>query len=609
MMRVSSIISSPKSIRLVRPPSPEAPRSPSKGNLPLPSYMQSTRTFLAHLSPTKSKNLFTDSANQGDSLPPPVIRLPMPRISALPTLPGISDVTVDSDPAAEYAVVISMYEVYNDKIYDLLTPSNQKAGQAAKAIHRRALLFKQIDKLTDRKAVFGLRKVICASMKEALYVLDAGLHERRVAGTGSNSVSSRSHGFFCVEVKKRRRVLNNQSAGRWHSSALTIVDLAGSERARDAKTQGATLAEAGKINESLMYLGQCLQMQSDIGSGSTTTKTVPYRQCKLTELLFSNSFPKDGSHARAQRGTMIVAADPVGDFNATSQILRYSALAREVTVPRIPSITASLRSGAASPVAMRSHPSGSQRGGSGTHSHAPSVSSSVSDRETMELAAIEIARLSEEVEQLTDEIAMERRMREEAEAHNATFEERFGERALEVEQIVREEMYAEMESLLALEMRKMKIRWEEERERETEHVDRKLDLMAKNMEIERGHGDKENMRVMEEAEKDEQRTVRRARRADAREEGSPTKMRPPRKALAETKGFSMSPSKPSLTRDSDNGVRLATSRTATPLLEGFRDRESDLYIKKDGASERSSPMKRIRRLGTRKWEMGEEGML
>lgn len=35
----------------------------------------------------------------------------------------------------------------------------------------------------------------------------------------------------------------------------------GSERARNAKTAGATLAEAGKINESLMYLGQCLQMQ------------------------------------------------------------------------------------------------------------------------------------------------------------------------------------------------------------------------------------------------------------------------------------------------------------------------------------------------------------
>ena len=34
---------------------------------------------------------------------------------------------------------------------------------------------------------------------------------------------------------------------------------------------------------------------------------------------------------------MIIAADPFGDFNATSQILRYSSLAKDVTVPRVPS--------------------------------------------------------------------------------------------------------------------------------------------------------------------------------------------------------------------------------------------------------------------------------
>ncbi len=48
-----------------------------------------------------------------------------------------------------------------------------------------------------------------------------------------------------------------------------LIDLIlGSERARNAKTAGATLAEAGKINESLMYLGQCLQMQSDCHDGA-----------------------------------------------------------------------------------------------------------------------------------------------------------------------------------------------------------------------------------------------------------------------------------------------------------------------------------------------------
>lgn len=84
-----------------------------------------------------------------------------------------------------------------------------------------------------------------------------------------------------------------------------------------------------------MYLGQCMQMQSDNADPTKSSNIVPFRQCKLTELLFSNSFPSSSSShhlARSpkppQKGIMIVTADPLGDYNATSQILRYSALAR-----------------------------------------------------------------------------------------------------------------------------------------------------------------------------------------------------------------------------------------------------------------------------------------
>ena len=189
----------------------------------------------------------------------PKRRLPQ-RPSALPQFPDISDLAFSVEPNAEYAILVSMYEVYNDRIFDLLSvPSNQKD------LRRRHLLFKSTEASPDRKVVAGLRKVVCGSYEEALMVLETGLMERRVAGTGSNSVSSRSHGFFCVEVKRRPR---GGLSNSWTGSQLTIVDLAGSERARNAKTAGATLAEAGKINESLMYLGQCLQMQSDSNEGT-----------------------------------------------------------------------------------------------------------------------------------------------------------------------------------------------------------------------------------------------------------------------------------------------------------------------------------------------------
>ncbi len=210
---------------------------------------------------TKTSHLKGES--MGHSAPTPSRRL-MNRPSALPQQPAISSVSVPCDPSAEYVVVISMYEVYNDRIFDLLTPPTKSA--ATKEYRRRPLLFKSTETSPDRKVVAGLRKIVCGSLHQALMVLEAGLHERRVAGTGSNSVSSRSHGFFCIEVKKRTKNSGRRYEVPWGGSTLTIVDLAGSERARDAKTAGTALAEAGKINESLMYLGQCLQMQSDAAS-------------------------------------------------------------------------------------------------------------------------------------------------------------------------------------------------------------------------------------------------------------------------------------------------------------------------------------------------------
>lgn len=181
----------------------------------IPSFMRMTRA-------QDVKKLAKPNIVQGESWNTPTPTPLRKKPSVLPQLPDISNVVVDADNGAEYAILISMYEVYNDRIFDLLTPALPGKSTASKDSRRRALLFKPTEMSPDRKVVAGLRKIICGTMREALLVLDAGLHERRVAGTGSNSVSSRSHGFFCVEVKKRRR---SRMPGKWGGSALTIVDL------------------------------------------------------------------------------------------------------------------------------------------------------------------------------------------------------------------------------------------------------------------------------------------------------------------------------------------------------------------------------------------------
>ena len=141
------------------------------------------------------------------------------RLSALPKVPDVSMVEAAVDKSADYAILVSMYEVYNDRIFDLL--AGQQTTQ--KDLRRRPLLFKSTEHSPDKKVVAGLRKVVCGNVDEAMMVLEAGLMERRVAGTGSNSVSSRSHGFFCIEIKKKSR----HPASQWTQSTLTIVDLAG----------------------------------------------------------------------------------------------------------------------------------------------------------------------------------------------------------------------------------------------------------------------------------------------------------------------------------------------------------------------------------------------
>ena len=157
---------------------------------------------------------------QDSNFTPIVAKRKLPqRPSALPQFPDVSNLSVKIDSGAEYAIVVSMYEVYNDRIFDLLAvPSNHKD------LRRRHLLFKSTEASPDRKVVAGLRKVVCGSYEEALMVLETGLIERRVAGTGSNSVSSRSHGFICLEVKRRPR---GGMASFWTGAQLTIVDLAG----------------------------------------------------------------------------------------------------------------------------------------------------------------------------------------------------------------------------------------------------------------------------------------------------------------------------------------------------------------------------------------------
>jgi hypothetical protein len=140
---------------------------------------------------------------------------------------------------------------------------------------------------------------------------------------------------------------------------------------------------------------------------------------------------------------MIVTADPLGDFNATSQILRYSALAREVTVPRIPSVTSTILSGAST--------------GRSQLTSGRTTPQTVST-EDVEEAAREIARITDDYEALIMRVAEEEIARQETELKLNAAEEK----CLLIEQQVREECWAEMESRMEEERKRWQTAWDQQ---------------------------------------------------------------------------------------------------------------------------------------------------
>ena len=142
---------------------------------------------------------------------------------------------------------------------------------------------------------------------------------------------------------------------------------------------------------------------------------------------------------------MIVTADPVGDFNATSQILRYSALAREVTVPRIPSVSSTILNGTAAT--------------GGSHKlQGDQVSTNDDSPDEGMMAFSEIARLTEEVEVLGVKLAEQEGRRREAEEGW----QRADEKMEEIERQVREECWSEMERRTGEDRRRWMNAWSEE---------------------------------------------------------------------------------------------------------------------------------------------------
>merc|ERR1740127_90340 len=136
---------------------------------------------------------------------------------------------------------VSMLEVYNDALRDLM-PGTDDTGAAAAAAGAAPTLELRLSKETGQPYPSGLVQHAVSSVANVLALLEAAAKRRNVRNNGRNAQSSRAHSVFTLRIKRTRDQLhaegaaagNGSSSNNSHSSVtegvLNLIDLAGSER-------------------------------------------------------------------------------------------------------------------------------------------------------------------------------------------------------------------------------------------------------------------------------------------------------------------------------------------------------------------------------------------
>jgi len=209
-----------------------------------------------------------------------------------------------------FVIKMSMIEIYNEVVNDLLDPSNTN------------LRLRE----DNKKGVYveGLKEERISSSDHALHVVAMGNEHRKIGATAFNEGSSRSHTVIkiSIEASDRPEFATDPDAriGRTLSS-LTMVDLAGSESAK-AEINKNQRVEGSYINKSLLTLGTVIHKLSDGGAAH-----IPFRDSKLTRIL-SNSLSGNGA-----RIAVICTITPAStQAEETHNTLKFASRAKTITI-------------------------------------------------------------------------------------------------------------------------------------------------------------------------------------------------------------------------------------------------------------------------------------
>ncbi|XP_062988937.1 kinesin-like protein KIF11 [Elgaria multicarinata webbii] len=212
-----------------------------------------------------------------------------------------------AENGTEFSVKVSLLEIYNEELFDLLNPSAD--------VGERLQMF---DDPRNKRGVIikGLEEITVHNKDEVYQILERGAAKRTTAATFLNQYSSRSHSVFSVTLHMKETTTDGEELVK--IGKLNLVDLAGSENIGRSGAVDKRAREAGNINQSLLTLGRVITALVE------RTPHIPYRESKLTRIL------QDSLGGRTK--TCIIATVSPASINVeeTLSTLEYAHRAKNI---------------------------------------------------------------------------------------------------------------------------------------------------------------------------------------------------------------------------------------------------------------------------------------
>uniref|UniRef100_A0A8C2FU80 Kinesin family member 11 n=1 Tax=Cyprinus carpio TaxID=7962 RepID=A0A8C2FU80_CYPCA len=212
-----------------------------------------------------------------------------------------------SSNGTEFSVKVSLLEIYNEELFDLLSP--------APDVTERLQLF---DDPRNKRGVTikGLEEITVHNKDEVYQILERGAAKRKTASTLMNAYSSRSHSVFSVTIHMKEITLDGEELVK--IGKLNLVDLAGSENIGRSGAVDKRAREAGNINQSLLTLGRVIKALVERGPH------VPYRESKLTRIL------QDSLGGRTKTSIIATVSPASINLEETLSTLDYANRAKSI---------------------------------------------------------------------------------------------------------------------------------------------------------------------------------------------------------------------------------------------------------------------------------------